>query len=442
MAVAVRADAQSTEASSTSCVVPKPTGLSVGDLMVAHITARTDVTVTNPASWTTIRSETISGVLTSHLAWKIADSGDTAASNFTFTLSGTAVNLGSITAFTGHHTSSPIGANNGTATASNSTTCSSAAITPAVADSMICFFATMGGSNGDAQIGSYTIATSSPTFVEQYEAYTELGNDITYSMACGLRTATTSTGTGTATLEISRNNIGQMIAISPAAAGTTISVPLGQIQVAKLTPSIVVTTNAVIAVPKGSIEVNAKTPTIKLNTIILVPKGEITVAPQTPSISATANQFISVPRGQIQVTALTPSVLTTSNAVIAVPKGSINVQAYVPSVVVDQDIFIPIPLGQITVTPQTPTVIASDHKSIAIPLGQVQVAKYTPTVILNTNINIPLASILVNGFIPTIETTGSKVIEIPLKQILVQAYTPSIVIPSDSGTLTLLGIGS
>lgn len=442
MAVAVRSHGLSTEASSTSCVVPKPSGLAVGDLMVAHITARTNVTVTNPGSWSTIRAETISGVLTSHLAWKIADSGDTAASNFTFTLSGTAVNLGAITAFTGHHTSSPIGANNGTATASNSTTISSAAITPAAADSMICFFAVFGGSNGTGQIASYQIPTSNPTWTEQYEQFTELGNDITFSMAYGTRAATTSTGTGTATADISRNNIGQMIAITIAAAGTSISVPLAQITVTKQTPSITTTAHKFIAVPLAQVTVTKQTPSIRLNTNISVPLAQVTATKQTPSVVVTQNQFVAVPKGEVQVSKFAPTITTTAHQYIAVPKGSINVQGYAPDIVVDQDVFIDVPLGEITVAQQTPTIRLNTN--ISVPLAEIQVSKLTPIVILNTNLNIPLASILVNKFAPTIETTGSKEITIPLAQIQVSAITPSILNSGDGagGYLTMLGIGS
>lgn len=442
MAVAVRSDAQSTEASGTSVVVPKPSGLTAGDLMVAHITARTNVTVTNPGSWTTIRSETISGVLTSHLAWKIADAGDAAASNFTFTLSGSAVNLGSITAFTGHHTSSPIGANNGTATGSNSTTCSSAAITPAGANSMICFFATMGGSNGDAQIGSYTCATSPPTFVEQYEAYTELGNDITYSMACGVRAAATSTGTGTATLELSRNNIGQMIAITIAASGTTISIPKGEITVTPRAPTIATTAHVRVAPPAGQITVTPRAPTVKLNTIIAPPKGEITVTPRAPAaIVVTANVFIGIPKGEITVTPQAPAVATTANVKILPPAGQIQVTPLAPDIIAANDVVVTVAKGEITVTPQAPTIFVLDPKVAAPPKGEIAVTPYAPA--LNFKIAMPKGSINVAAYSPTIETTGPKTVLPPRGQIIVTAYAPRVSRGgSGSSGLLMMGIGS
>lgn len=441
MAVAVRAHALSTEANSTSCVIPKPSGLTAGDLMVVQVDARTDVTVTNLSGWTTIQALTISGVLTQHLAWKIADSADVLVSTFAFVLSGTAVNLGAITAFTGHHTTTPIGANNGTATDSNSATISSAAITPTAAESMICFFAVFGGSNGAGQVGSYQIPTSNPTWTEQYEQYTELGNDMTLSMAHGTRTAVTSTGTGTATADISRNNIGQMIAISPAAAGTSIAVPKGSIEVAKKTPVVVATANVFIAVPRGQIQANPKTPVAKLNTNIAVPLGQITCTKQTPVVAVTAHVFIAVPRGQITATPQTPVVATTANLAIAVPKGSINVQGYAPEIIAANDITIQIPLAQITVAKSTPTIFVLAPQLVAVPKGEIQVTGYAPVAKLNTFIAAPKGSISVTGFAPTMVVSGPQVVSVPRAQITVTAFAP-IVNPADGGGLTMMGIGS
>lgn len=70
--------------------IPKPSGLAVGDLMVAFVTfSRTAAsTPVMPAGWTSItnvNSDTASTFHHSRAAWKIADSSDVAASTFTFT---------------------------------------------------------------------------------------------------------------------------------------------------------------------------------------------------------------------------------------------------------------------------------------------------------------------------------------------------------------------
>ena len=77
----------------TSIVVPKPSGLAVDDLII--VWAATDVNdvstaefdaTSDPTGWTFVQTAG-TNVTDVHLGlfWKIADSGDVAASNFTFT---------------------------------------------------------------------------------------------------------------------------------------------------------------------------------------------------------------------------------------------------------------------------------------------------------------------------------------------------------------------
>jgi len=70
--------------------VTKPTGLVVGELMVAHVTAAdsNDPTVTLPAGWTNISTASdSSGRVFTRTMYRIAQAGDVAASDFTFTSS-------------------------------------------------------------------------------------------------------------------------------------------------------------------------------------------------------------------------------------------------------------------------------------------------------------------------------------------------------------------
>ncbi len=78
-----------TATSDTSLVVTKPTGLAVGDLMVAFGGCGNARTISAPSgSWTVVSNDT-DGSSRVYVWTKVADSGDTAASNFTFTASGT-----------------------------------------------------------------------------------------------------------------------------------------------------------------------------------------------------------------------------------------------------------------------------------------------------------------------------------------------------------------
>lgn len=71
----------------TSIVVPKPTGLAVGDLMVAVAGCGDSRSVSPPAGWTTLE-DTTNGTYRIAIFTRVATSGDVAATDFTFTASG------------------------------------------------------------------------------------------------------------------------------------------------------------------------------------------------------------------------------------------------------------------------------------------------------------------------------------------------------------------
>lgn len=86
-----------------SVVITKPTGLTVGDQMIAAIaSSQSSGSINTPAGWTLIsQANAITGVA-ANIFFKVADSSDVAASNFTFThTSGTALIRGGIIRATG-----------------------------------------------------------------------------------------------------------------------------------------------------------------------------------------------------------------------------------------------------------------------------------------------------------------------------------------------------
>lgn len=77
-----------TATSDTSMVVTKPTGLAVGDLMLAFGGCVTTRTISPPGTWTEQANDT-DGTKRVYVWTKVADAADVAASNFTFTASAT-----------------------------------------------------------------------------------------------------------------------------------------------------------------------------------------------------------------------------------------------------------------------------------------------------------------------------------------------------------------
>lgn len=219
MSVTFRSYGDSGGAVSTSCVITKPAGLAIGDLMIAQevLSSSGSATITPPANWASIRVDGYSN-LESALFWKIADAADVAASNFTFTTVDTQVNRGTITAWYGHDSTTPINASEGQGNAA-STTITSDGLTPGVASCVICLFCSVRDKNTQ---NNYAIATNNPaSWAEAYDlpydnAYADLGLSLGYAT----RPETSATGNGTATTSGSDYNIGQLVAIAPSAAIT------------------------------------------------------------------------------------------------------------------------------------------------------------------------------------------------------------------------------
>ena len=206
--------------SSANCVIVKPVGLAVGDLMIAQVVSRVGGTaVTAPdVSWTEIRQDASGADLRSALFWKIAVAADVAAADFTFTVGNSDSQMGAILAFYAgsFNTITPIAANNGQAN-SASTTVTAPTVTPTTAYSAILLFTAIADNNTQS---AYAIATSDPApWSERYDLLTTQGNDCALSVGHATRAAKTATGNGTATTSGSDINIGQLVVVGQVTAG-------------------------------------------------------------------------------------------------------------------------------------------------------------------------------------------------------------------------------
>jgi hypothetical protein len=150
--VAVVHEGQQTSSgtASTSLVLTKPASLAVGELMLAVATqgvSSAGDAVTTPASgWTTSAVQKNVEAESTFWAWKIADSGDVAASNFTWTMNNARVYHGHIARLSGADGTTPVNQSDLRAT-SSSTSHTTGSITPSVDNCMIvAYFVTGSGS--------------------------------------------------------------------------------------------------------------------------------------------------------------------------------------------------------------------------------------------------------------------------------------------------------
>lgn len=190
--------------SATELVILKPSGLAVNDLMFVHIqNYATTPSLTLPAGWTQIDTATNGQALTI-TAYKIADAGDTSATDFTFTGAG-GIFMGAITRFIGQSTTVPIG--DSSISTGSATTATATTITPTFADSLILLgVATCSGGYDVASWITPGIATDDITWIEVYNRRFNNGSIVgTLALFSGARVQTTATGNGTLTAQFPTN---------------------------------------------------------------------------------------------------------------------------------------------------------------------------------------------------------------------------------------------
>lgn len=158
-----------TSTASATLTITKPTGLAVGDLMIAIVHSSASGTVrthNTPSGWTVIQKDGASSGHRPAAYYKIADSGDTAASNFSFTLSGTTTAMSGVLArVTGHVAASPITLSelDNTASPTGTVRTYTAALTPVSSQSLAVFSIGNYTSNmidSPTTVGTYTLAPS------------------------------------------------------------------------------------------------------------------------------------------------------------------------------------------------------------------------------------------------------------------------------------------
>lgn len=209
--------------SGNSLTITKPTGLAAGNLLIAHLSAvRTGTPNADgwdtPSGWTSlistsssVNSNSSSGMT---VFYKIADSSDAAASNFSFVKNGnnsTRV-IGSLYRISGGSTvtgNSAIANANATPTFTNT-------VTPS-ADSLLLFLTTVSEpSPVSGSVSGYAITTSNPSWTEVYDSVSVVTNGGLHAGAYASRPEATATGDSTCTYVTTyQNSIGAIVAIAP-----------------------------------------------------------------------------------------------------------------------------------------------------------------------------------------------------------------------------------
>ena len=173
MAIVVESTSNGSTTSSTTLTITKPSGVQVGDFLVAMLGVyASSPTISTASGWTLLTTQTCTNGLTS-LQYKVADSGDVSASNYSWTCASDILNSGSILRISGVSGVSPLSqfdsdVNNTAAGADFNFTTS---ITPNNNGSLLLISLHGNDNNSDAAhtMSGYFVTGSSPTWVETHD---------------------------------------------------------------------------------------------------------------------------------------------------------------------------------------------------------------------------------------------------------------------------------
>lgn len=231
---------QSATSEDASVVITKPTGLAVGDLMVAGIWYDNDATgssiINTPSGWTLEEGFGIS-TNSSYIAVfsKVADSSDVAASNFTFATNNADASYHLI----GHIvrvTSYGIYTDSSTGSATSSTTATVTGFTPSRANCLLLGFSGVSDTTL-RNTSSWALATNDPSWTERVDtSFSDANRRSSLAVYTATRPETTATGNITVTVSGNTSNrVGAIIiAISPQINGSV--TPTTKINAYSLTP--------------------------------------------------------------------------------------------------------------------------------------------------------------------------------------------------------------
>ena len=214
---------QTATSNSPGLTLTKPTGLTVGDLLVAGITISgfSSPVITAPAGWTTTDTKTLSNDARTSIFQKVAESSDVAASDFSFTATANTTGptvAGFMTRISG------FGIQSGFVTAAGSgTTLSTGAMTPTRTNNLMLII-TASASTGDLtppNSSGYQIVSNNPTWTERADV--GIGSNsymATIAVATASRPEITSTGAASFTLSESKNLSVSLLSLGPVVSGS------------------------------------------------------------------------------------------------------------------------------------------------------------------------------------------------------------------------------
>ena len=204
MAIAYESSA-SANSNTSPLTITKPSGLSEGDLMVAHVSANSGNAWTDPSGWLEVAALTNSADRDSSVYVKVATSADAAASDFDFVNGGSTMELtGTLFRFSGNFNSTDSIVSSDADTNNGGTTFTGG-VTPQNGGAvlMLCCHK-LASPSGGAEFSGWAVTTDDPTWTE----ITDREYDSAFKTGSAWATRSSTNATGNYTISTSNSGSG------------------------------------------------------------------------------------------------------------------------------------------------------------------------------------------------------------------------------------------
>jgi hypothetical protein len=124
---------------------------------------------------------------------------------------------------------------------------------------------------------------------------------------------------------------GSTTPVGPYSTALTVPMPIGNITMDSLAPSVAAESRVTTAPP--TVNFAALAPTVTADVTVTVPTAQITIEAPVPSVSAVSNVTVAVPSASMSLGALAPSITVGGSISVAVPPAIINLEAPNPTIV-------------------------------------------------------------------------------------------------------------
>lgn len=259
MAIVVESTATNSVSSASSITVTKPTGVAVGDLLifVGTLSDAGGETISTESGWTLLNSYQTLTTTNINVQYKVADSGDVSASNYTFDATGTCDFLvASIMRVSGYATNDLFGSvENVSEAAASSTTISLATNrTPPEDGALFIIAFVVDGGDPASSISAYTASDGNISWTELHDDSANIGStDPVCAAAYGIQpTATNVTSFGGTIADTKQDHAGWLVFLRPE---VNDSVTLGTVNLNLSTQPLSLTGDANVTL--GTITLNA-----------------------------------------------------------------------------------------------------------------------------------------------------------------------------------------